>query len=90
MNKDKKMRAVAVDLDDPDAARNSSRWIVFLGACASCQLPLTYGANFGGYALKGLAGIKHAADMESDAHHVKIHWSSVLCHAADVKALPPL
>lgn len=90
LNRKKKLKALAVDLDAPDARRNSSRWIAYLGACETCRLPLTVATTFGGCSLTGEAAIRQAAKKEAATMGVNIAWPSVLCRASDVEALPPL
>lgn len=68
-------KIIAVDLESPEYERDSSRWIVWLGACNCCGKDLTHGANFGYYSITGVTEIKEAA---KNAARELINWSKVL------------
>lgn len=83
LDTNKGRKVVAVDLDQPDEPRESSRWIVYLGTCARCKSRVTYGTGFGGYGLVGLAALKAAAEKTAGA---SINWRRIdtsIIHATD-------
>ena len=41
-------KVIAVELDNPDQPRESSRWIVYLSTCKRCQEKVTMANGFGG------------------------------------------
>ncbi|HHP5494150.1 TPA: hypothetical protein ACSCYS_004562 [Aeromonas veronii] len=54
-------RVVGVELDNPDQPRESSRWVVYLSTCKTCDKDVTFGERFGSINLTGLDAIKEAA-----------------------------
>jgi hypothetical protein len=72
-----KKSVIAVELDNPDQARESSRWIVYQGCCKQCQERLIFGNSFGGISLTGLDEIKAAAVIAAKAHRLEIDWNKV-------------
>lgn len=77
INLSDKKKVIAVELDNPDQPRESSRWIVYQGSCKICEDRLTFGNTFGGISLIGLDAIKASAVADAKAHHLKIDWKKV-------------
>jgi hypothetical protein len=68
-------KLLAVDLEAPDYARNSSRMIVYGAPCGACRKPLTYGRSMGSFCTTGLKELKAQAVREAGQN---IAWRTVI------------
>jgi len=74
-------RVVGVELDNPDETRESSRWVVYLSVCKTCDKDVTFGERFGSINLTGLDAIKEAAQKAvsraTKGRVEEIQWSEI-------------
>ncbi|WP_429037535.1 hypothetical protein [Aeromonas media] len=70
-------KVIAVELDNPDQPRESSRWIVYLSTCKRCQEKVTMANGFGGISLVGIDAIRAAAEEAAKRDRAKLDWSQV-------------
>lgn len=75
-------QVIAVDLDYPEYARNSSRSIVFLGSCQHCNKELTYGTGFGSFCTTGETKLKELAEKEAQG---SIDFDSIITSASQLQ-----
>ncbi|PTH79090.1 hypothetical protein [Aeromonas veronii] len=77
INHFKQKIVIAVELDNPDQPRESSRWIVYLSTCKRCQEKVTMANGFGGINLVGIDAIRAAAEEAAKRDRAKLDWSQV-------------
>lgn len=79
---DCKSELLAVDLEQAQYSRSTSRNIIYLTTCGNCNKPLTYGTGIGSFCTTGEETLKYLAEKELGR---KIEFDKIITSISQIK-----